>query len=125
MPSGPFIEAMPTKLFSLISEAATGETSMTPQLSARLTLTLAPSRVAMVAVLPSMAEIVPRIRVGGVWARVAVAAPTASKRAVKPARKRMGVMVVFSLQDHQSSHGRLAGTAYVCVNSPERTAPGR
>src|SRR5215210_7837347 len=88
---------MPTKLFSLMSARVIGLTSITDQLSASFTGTDVPSRVAMVAVLPSMAAIDPRSRVGGlvggVWASAAATrARNATNATAPPSIERMVVI---------------------------------
>src|SRR5437762_11967149 len=83
---------MPTKLFSLMSAVVIGLTVITSQLSARFTLTVEPSRVAMVAVLPSMAVIDPRNRVGGLCATAAAVMAQATTAARQAASRRTGVI---------------------------------
>src|SRR5256885_1810958 len=95
VPSAPFSEATPTKLLSLMSAIVTGTTSRTPQLSARLTLAVVPSRVATVTILSSMEAIEPRSRVGGVYGACAMAEPAvtnARNATTQTARRRVGVM---------------------------------
>ena len=112
---------MPTKLFSLMSARVIGLTSITAQLSASFTGTEVPSRVAMVAVLPSIAAIEPRSRVGGlvggVWASASATRPKDATNATAPASIERMVVIGRSLLLWRAGacHGRLYTTAYVCV----------
>src|SRR5476651_399244 len=108
------IEATPTKLLGLISAAEIGVTRPTAQLSASLTLTEVPSRVAMVTVLPSMAEIVPRIRVGGLWAMALAARAIVAKAAADAARRRKGLMFFLPVMPRLWQSARPLA-AYFCV----------
>src|SRR5438045_3254862 len=83
---------MPTKLFSLMSAMVIGLTSITAQLSAKLTVTLEPSRVVMVAVLPSMTAIEPRNRVGGLCATAAAVMAQATTAVTQAASRRTGLI---------------------------------
>src|SRR5204862_5842939 len=103
-----------TKLFSLMSAIVIGLTSITTQLSARFTLTLEPSRVAMVAVLPSIAAIDPRSRVGGLCAK-AVAAKAQATKAVRPAANRRAGFMGISLKMPESGTKARTRAAYDCV----------
>src|SRR5215207_3737889 len=112
---------MPTKLFSLMSARLIGLTSITAQLSASFTATELPSRVAIVAVLPSIAAIEPRSRVGGlaggVWARVSATNPKDATNAAAAASIERMVVIrrSFCCRWCGAWHGRLCTAAYVCV----------
>src|SRR5215472_17181240 len=103
---------MPTKLFSLMSAMLTGLTNKTAQLSARFTVTLEPSRVAMVAVLPSIAAILPRSRVGGLCP---MATDMVAARASKAAAQTTSGRIDMGTSPPQVWHGGCATAAYDCV----------
>ena len=100
---------MPTKAPSFTSDNAVGTTSTAAQLSASLTSTEVPSRVAMVAVLPSMAAMLPRRRVGGDWDSAAPAMASATNAATPPASKRMRVMNILPFRSEKLGTAALAG----------------
>src|SRR5882757_5180447 len=107
---------MPTKLPGLMSATVTGATSATAQLSASLIVAVAPSRVAMVTVLPSMAEIVPRTRVGVPCAIAVAADRNATDATTRPAKRRTDFMAHLPGKQQGPWHGSPSSTDYDCVS---------